>query len=154
MTVAIPVPEETTPLGQSESGPVEKKVWGGLGGSATGSALAGLVIYVLDVAVYRHSSVPAELSGPLLVLLPLAFTFLGAYITPHTFRDDPAALKQAAKEGLEPSLLDRNAPGYRESELPLAPGVVAPTAVPLDPEPAGSTPVHDALAEEHERRAD
>lgn len=81
--------EHRTPAGP----PIERKVWAGTGGSAAGLAVAGLVIYVLDAAVYRSGPVPGELSGPLLVLLPIALTFVGGYIAPHTFRSDPAAIE-------------------------------------------------------------
>jgi hypothetical protein len=78
--------ENVTPL----ASPIETKVITATGGSATGLALAGLIVYVLGLTVYKGKGVPDELSNALVVLLPVVLTFVGGYIAPHTHRPDLA----------------------------------------------------------------
>jgi hypothetical protein len=70
--------------------PIETKVIAATGGSTVGLALAGLIVYVLGLTVYKGKGVPDELSNALVVLLPVVLTFVGGYIAPHTHRPDLA----------------------------------------------------------------
>lgn len=78
--------------------PVEAKVWGATGGAAAGLALAQLGLAVLNHTLYHDAGVPEDISSPVLVLVPLAVTWLGGWLAPHTIRTDDAALR-----GLDPA---------------------------------------------------